>query len=403
MKAVVVAAGEGTRMRPLTSDRPKPMLPVAGTPLVEHVLEACEPYVDGFVLVVGYEAGAIRDYVGDEYAGKPVEYVTQHDQRGTAHAIGLASAVVDEPFVALNGDVVVDDGLVASLVRAARQGESAIATMDVADPSQYGVVDVVDGYLETIVEKPAEPPSTLANLGLYAFDPAVFEFVERTKLSERGEYEITESIERMLDAGYEFRVVEHDGHWFDVGRPWELLDAQEALLAGLERDVRGTVEDGATLQGAVVVEDGARVRSGSYVEGPVVVRAGADVGPNAYVRGATTLGPGARVGNAVEVKNAILMRDATVPHLSYVGDSVLGRDVNLGAGTTVANLRHDDANVRMGVKGDRVDTGRRKLGVVVADGVKTGIDTTLNAGVKLGVDATTRPGESVMRDRGENR
>jgi bifunctional UDP-N-acetylglucosamine pyrophosphorylase/glucosamine-1-phosphate N-acetyltransferase len=402
VKAVVVAAGEGTRMRPLTDSRPKPMLAVAGVPLLERVLDACASSVDGFVVVVGYEADAIREHVGDEHAGLPVEYVVQDEQVGTAQAIGRAAGVVEEPFVALNGDVVVDDGLVASLADAAREGENAIATMHVDDPRNYGVVDVDAGYATGIVEKPSDPPSTLANLGLYAFDPAVFEFIEQTKLSSRGEYEITETIERMLDAGEEFQVVEHDGDWLDVGRPWELLDAQEVLLADLERDVQGDVADEATLEGAVVVEAGATVRAGSVIEGPVVVQSDATVGPNAYVRGSTVLRPGAKAGNAVEVKNSILMTDATVPHLSYVGDSVLGRDVNLGAGTNVANLRHDDANVRMGVKGARVDTGRRKLGVVVAGGVKTGIDTSLNAGVKLGVNATTKPGESVTRDRGEN-
>ncbi|WP_323677103.1 bifunctional sugar-1-phosphate nucleotidylyltransferase/acetyltransferase [Halorubellus sp. PRR65] len=402
MKAVVVAAGEGTRMRPLTHSRPKPMLPVAGTPMVERVLDACAPYVDGFVVIVGYEADAIREHFGGEHAGVGVEYVEQGEQLGTAHAIGRAADVVDEPFVALNGDVVVDDALVAALAAAAADGESAIATMHVDDPRNYGVVDVADGYATGIVEKPPEPPSTLANLGLYAFDPSVFAFIEETGLSERGEYEITETIERMLAAGKDFRVVEHDGDWLDVGRPWELLDAQEVLFADLERDVQGVVEDGATVEGPVVVEDGATVRTGSVVEGPVVVKAGASVGPNAYVRGSTVLMPGATAGTSVEVKNSILMADATVPHLSYVGDSVLGRDVNLGAGTQVANLRHDDENVRMGVKGDRVDTGRRKLGVVAADGVKTGINASLNAGVKLGVGATTTPGESVTRDRGEN-
>jgi NDP-sugar pyrophosphorylase family protein len=140
------------------------------------------------------------------------------------------------------------------------------------------------------------------------------------------------------------------------------------------------------------------VRSGAYVEGPVVIQSGADVGPNAYVRGATVIGSGVRVGNAVEVKNSILMKGATVGHLSYVGDSVLGADVNFGAGTTVANLRHDDANVRMRVKGGPVDTGRRKLGVVVGDGTKTGINTSINAGVKLGAKTRTPPGKPITRD-----
>ena len=144
---------------------------------------------------------------------------------------------------------------------------------------------------------------------------------------------------------------------------------------------------------------GARIRDGAYVEGPVTIRPGADVGPNAYVRGPTTIGPDVEVGNGVEIKHSVLMDETSVNHLSYVGDSVLGADVNFGAGTVVANLRHDDESVEMTVKGETVDTGRRKLGVVVGNGTKTGINTSLNAGVKLGVETMTRPGESVLKDR----
>jgi UDP-N-acetylglucosamine diphosphorylase/glucosamine-1-phosphate N-acetyltransferase len=396
MKAVVLAAGEGTRMRPLTETRPKPMLPVAGRPLLEHVLDACAPHVDGFVVVVGYEADAVRDHVGGAYDGIPVTYVTQDEQLGTGHAIGLAEPHVEGPFLALNGDVLVAPDLVAALADAA---PPAMAVKPVDDPTSYGVISHDDGRVTDVVEKPADPPSNLANLGIYAFTPDAFDRIDDLQLSARGEYEITDALQATIDAGGTVSAVEYDGYWLDVGRPWELLDATEILLADLDRRIDGTVADGATVEGPVVVEPGARVRSGAHLEGPVVVQSGADVGPNAYVRGATVVGPDARVGNAVEVKNSILMADAAVPHHAYVGDSVLGREVNFGAGTKVANLRHDDANVEMTVKGERVDTGRRKLGVVAADGAKTGINTSLYPGVKLGPGATTLPGEAVDRDR----
>ena len=195
-------------------------------------------------------------------------------------------------------------------------------------------------------------------------------------------------------------MASYDGTWLDVGRPWELLTATEMVLDTLEETrLEGTVEPNVQVHGPVVVEPGARLRSGTYVDGPAVIRSGADVGPNAYVRGATVVGPDARVGNAVEVKNTVVMRDASVGHQSYVGDSVLGRGVNFGAGTNVANLRHDDASVRLTVKGTRVDTGRRKLGAIVGDGAKTGINTSINAGVRLGVGERTAPGAVVSRDR----
>jgi len=399
MKAVVIAAGEGTRMRPLTATRPKPLLPVAGKTLLEWALDACEEYVDGYVVVVGYGSDLVRDAIGSEYAERPVEYVEQEEQLGTAHAVEQVREHVDERFLVLNADVVIDPALVRKLTDVPG---SAMAVKPVDDPRNYGVVELEGDRVTGVVEKPTDPPTDLANLGIYVFEPDVFPTIEATERSERGEYEITESLQRYIDGGGRVSAVEYDGLWLDVGRPWELLDANELLLDDLEGRVDGTVEDGATLDGPVVVEDGARVRSGSYIEGPVLVQSGADVGPNAYVRGSTVVGPNVRVGNAVEVKNSILMPDTACPHLSYVGDSVLGSDVNFGAGTTVANLRHDDETVRMRVKGESVDTGRRKLGVVVADGVKTGIDTDLNAGVRLGRGATTKPGETVLRDRGDN-
>jgi UDP-N-acetylglucosamine diphosphorylase/glucosamine-1-phosphate N-acetyltransferase len=398
VKAVVLAAGEGTRLRPLTETRPKPLVPVVGRPLVEHVMAASSGVVDEFVLVVGYGAEDIRSQIGREFSGIPVSYVEQCEQRGTAHAIACVREQVDEQFLVLNGDVVVDESLVSSL---AASSSHAVATMPVENPSNYGVVSVDEGELSGLVEKPEDPPSSLANLGLYAFEPTIFDAIDAVEESERGEYEVTDAVTTLLEWGEAVSVVEHDGTWLDVGRPWEVIEATERLLSGLDESVDGTVEDRVTLDGTVVVEEGARVRDGTYIEGPVVVKAGADVGPNAYVRGSTVLGEDSRVGNAVEVKNSVLFPGATVGHLSYVGDSVLGSDVNFGAGTKVANLRHDDANVRMRVKGAAVDTGRRKLGVVCGDDVKTAINTSLNAGVKLGRGVTTAPGEAVMEDDNE--
>lgn len=398
MRAVLLTAGEGRRMLPLTATRPKPLLPVAGKPLLNHVMDACVTCVDGYVLIVGYKGNIIQNHVGDRYAGLPVEYIKQDEQLGTAHAVGQVETLVDEPFLVINGDVLLEPSVVEEL---ATIDGNAVATGQVEDPSEYGVVTVTGEQVENVVEKPDDPPSELANLGAYAFTPRVFEHVDRTERSPRGEYEISETITRMAADGTPVSIVRHNGRWFDVGYPWDLLDAQEVFMAYLIRDVSGDVEDGATLHGPVVVESGAKVRAGTYLEGPVVVKSGADVGPNAYVRGSTTLGMNVDVGAGVEVKNSIIMADTTIPHLSYVGDSVVGEEVNFGGCTVVANLRHDENDVKMTVNGQRLDTSRRKLGVVVADRVKTGIGTKLDVGTKLGVGVTTRPGQTVTEDLGE--
>ena len=393
MQAIVLAAGEGTRMRPLSASCPKPMLPVAEEPLAAHTARAAvEAGADELVLVVGYEADTVRSHFGREYGGIPVEYAVQERQRGTADAVRAAREYVDGPFAVLNGDNVYDVDAVARLFDAG----PAVGSYRVDDPSNYGVLSTDGDRVTGIVEKPADPRSNLANTGAYVFPEQASEWLDVSE-SERGEYEITDVVERVVEE-FDVTSVELD-RWLDVGRPWELLEANEWKLAELERDVRGDVSDDATVDGNVVVEEGATVESGVVIEGPALIRSGATVGPNAYVRGATLVGEDAKVGHSVEVKNSVLSPGATVGHLSYVGDSVLGRDVNFGAGTNVANLRHDGEDVEHTVKGERVSTGRRKFGVVVGDDAKTGIDTSLYPGVTLSTGATTLPGETVSRDK----
>jgi len=393
MQTVILAAGQGTRMRPLTASTAKPMLPVADRPLSAHVADtAIAAGTTELIIVVGYESAEVREFFGSEYNGVPVTFARQEQQRGTADAVRAAQEYLDGDFVVLNGDNLYDSATIEALF----QNGPALAAMHVKDPTNYGVLSTDGERVTGIVEKPAEPPSTLANAGAYAFPLAARDWLD-VEESERGEHELTDVVARMIE-NCDVTAVELE-RWLDVGRPWELLEANEWKLGELERDIRGDVAAEATLRGDVVVEDGATVEPGVVIEGPALVRAGATVGPNAYVRGHTLLGENTKVGQSVEIKNSVVMTGANVPHLSYVGDSVLGPNVNLGAGTNVANLRHDGEPVVLTVKGDRVSTGRRKFGIVAGDGAKTGINTSLNPGVKLSPGAQTEPGESVRRDR----
>ncbi|MFB6299215.1 MAG: bifunctional sugar-1-phosphate nucleotidylyltransferase/acetyltransferase [Halobacteriales archaeon] len=393
MQTVVLAAGEGTRMRPLTSTRPKPMLPVAGKPLLARVLEAAAAAgAERFVLVVGYEADAVRDYFGDAYASVPIEYAIQEEQVGTAHAVRVARPHLEAaPFAVINGDGMYDTASLTDLY----SGGPGLAAYEVDNPSAYGVLDIQDGAVQGVIEKPADPPSRMINAGAYVFPAAALELLD-VEPSERGEEELTDVLAAVCTT-HDVRAVDVD-RWLDVGRPWELLEANEWQLETIERRLDGTVHESAVIEGSVVVEDGATVRNGVTIEGPALIQSGAEVGPGAYVRGATAIGPDVEIGHSVEVKNSVLMDDTHIAHLSYVGDSVIGRGVNFGAGTNVANLRHDDVPVSVMVKGERVSTGRRKFGVIVGDGAKTGINVSLNVGVSLPTDARIPPGETVLRD-----
>jgi NDP-sugar pyrophosphorylase family protein len=193
---------------------------------------------------------------------------------------------------------------------------------------------------------------------------------------------------------------------FLIVHPWDLLRANELCLGGLEADLDalatrksdGSIHPMAVLDGPVRIGPGTRLLPGVFIEGNVVIGADCKIGPNCYIRGNTSIGDGCHIGNAVEIKNSILLSRTNVGHLSYVGDSILGEKVNLGAGTVTSNLRHDGKNHRTMVGESLVDTGRRKFGCVIGDGVHTGINTSIYPGRKLFAGTTTRPGEVVQRD-----
>jgi len=199
----------------------------------------------------------------------------------------------------------------------------------------------------------------------------------------------------MIDSGIHVGYQVLDGIWLDIGRPWDMLDANMEYLKTISKAILGKVEDGVHIHGPVIVGEGARVRSGAYIEGPVIIGPDCDIGPNCYIRPYTSLGRGVRIGNAVEVKASIIMDRTHVGHLSYVGDSIIGSDCNFGAGTKVANLRHDGANIKVKMKGILLDSGRRKLGTIVGDNVHTGINSMLNVGSMIEPDTNIHPGEFV--------
>jgi len=394
MQTVVLAAGSGTRLRPFTETQPKPTLPVAGQPLIVHTLSAAvSAGASRLVVVVNPTTDAVERAVGDRVGGVEVEYVTQTEQRGTADAVAAAGdSLEDAPFVVLNGDALYDEPSLTDLYGSA----PAVGSFRVSDPRSYGVLHTEGERVTGVVEKPENPASDLVNAGAYAFPAVVRSWLDVSE-SDRGELELTDVLNRVCEE-VDVGTVEFE-RWLDVGRAWDLLAANEWKVEEAEPRVEGEVSEDAVLSEHTYVAPGAEIRSGVVIDGPAYIDSNATVGPNAYIRGTTYVGSEAKVGHAVEVKNSVLMAGATVGHLAYVGDSLLGRDVNFGAGTKVANLRHDGGDVKLTVKGERVSTGRRKFGVVCGDGAKTGINTSLNAGVTLSTGASTTPGEVVTRDR----
>jgi len=384
------------------------MLPIAGRPVLEHLLLAIRKGgIKEIVLVVGYCHEMIESYFGEgKKWGLDLTYVRQEKLLGTANALGAAEGYIDEDyFLLVYGDLYVHTSLIKSLIQKhTKTGLASMAVVPVENPQQFGVVNMKDGFVKGIVEKPkaGEDYGNLINAGIYVLPREIFREVSETRTSSRAEFELTDTLKLLIEKGVPIasNVVDPDS-WLDLGRPWDLLEANERALKSLKLEVKGTVEKGANIIGDVVVEEGARIRSGAYLEGPILIGSGSDIGPNCYIRPFTSIGRDVRVGNACEVKASVVFDRTHIGHLSYVGDSIIGENCNLGAGTITANLRLDDGTVKVMVKSELVDSCRMKLGAIMGDNVKTGIGVNLMPGVKLGTNAWIGPGLTVYRDVGE--
>ena len=394
MKSVILAAGKGIRLMPITSSRPKPMIPIAGKPLLEYtILGLKEAGIDEILLIVGYKEDIIRNYFGngiDKFQIK-IEYKTQEEYLGTAHAFGYAKDFIkDEPFLMIYGDLLVDPIIFKETLRKFNENkiEGLISLVEVKNPQDYGIISLnSDGFVEKIVEKPSADLNigNLANAGIYIFDPLIFKAIEKTKKSVRNEYEFTDSMEILINQ-LNGKIIGHvikDHFWSDIGLPWQLFEANIFLLDRIERKILGNVEENVHIFGNVHIGRNTNVKSGSYIQGPCFIGENTLIGPNAYIRPHTSVGDNCHIGIS-EVKNSIIFSNSNVPHFNYVGDSIICEKVNLGAGSKTSNLRFDNKSVWVKIKGERIDSGRKKLGAIIGPNVQTGINASIMCGKKIG-------------------
>lgn len=404
LKAIILSAGEGSRMRPLTLTKPKTMLPVAGKPIIQYNIESLRDNgITDILLIVRYKEEMVRNYFGDgSDFGVNIFYKTQKDFLGTANAISYGEDFIDDSIIVLNGDIILDDEIIHEIIKKYNYltPDTLMLLTEVEDPSAFGVVEIENGNIKSIVEKPKreEAPSNLVNAGIYIFNKDIFDKIRKTEISERGEYEITDSVSLQIKDNKTVIGHKTSKDWIDVGRPWELIEVNEDLIGKLKTEIKGTIEDGAFIHGEVFLDEGSVIKAGVYIEGNVYIGKNCDIGPNSYIRGNTYFGDNVHVGNAVEIKNSIIMENTNVNHLSYVGDSVIGSNCNIAAGTNIANLRFDNATIKTKIKNQKIDSGRRKLGAIIGDSVKTGINSSFSPGVKVGHNSTIGSGVLLYED-----
>ncbi|MFC1963365.1 bifunctional sugar-1-phosphate nucleotidylyltransferase/acetyltransferase [Chloroflexota bacterium] len=386
MKAVILAAGEGSRMRPLTNARPKVMLPIANKPIIEHLVVALKKAgIKELVFIVGYHAETIRQYFGDgERWGVRIDYVTQRKQWGTAHALSMVEGFVEDKFLLVNGDVLIQ---AEDLKRILSKDNITLTLVEMEDTTGLGVVELAGDKVQGIYEKVLSPPSNIVNAGIYLLTAEIFSALAKTEKSPRGEYELTDSIQLLLDKGSAISGVKID-YWLDVSYPWDLLRVNESFLARIEQENLSTVEENVIIKGPVCLGKGTVIRANCYLVGPVIIGENCDIGPNCYIRPSTSIGDNCHIGSSVEVKNSIVMRGSKIPHHNYVGDSIIGENCNFGSGTKIANLRLDKQEIFV----TGIETKRRKLGAIIGDDVQTGVNANINVGSIIGNGTYIGPG-----------
>jgi len=381
--AIVLAAGEGTRLRPLTANRPKPMLPAGTRPILEYVLNAViDAGVEEIHLVVGYRASRVRSHFGSTYRDVPLEYHTQDNQLGSGHALLQARDGPDGSFLLVNGDQVIDHRIVEAVTAHHDQQAATLAVVEGSDAPAYGAVKLDENRITELVEQPQTGEYRLFNAGVYAFDQTIFEILEELTV-DRGSLPLTDGIAELLKRDQPVAGVRTDEFWMDATHSWDLLTLSRELLA------RGWI-DLPEPKPNIYVDDSANVHPDATLIAPValdrdtVIEAGAVVGPYAAIGENTTVG-----ANSV-LKNVVVDTGTTLGPQTTGIDLVAGQDCTLNASLTVAG---GPADV---VLNDTVYSDV-DLGGVIADRVSVGGNTTLEAGALIGPDTTVGSGV-VVRD-----
>ena len=398
MKAIILCAGKSTRMHPLTLTRPKPLLKIMNKTILSHNLEQMKGIISEAIIVVGYKKEMIIDAIGKNFRGIKITYAFQKEQLGTGHAVLCAKKHIKkgEKFLIVPGD----DLFSKKDIQNTLKHNLCVLAKEVDDPEKWGII-VTDkkGFITDIEEKPEKPKSKLASTGLIVMDYKIINLLEKQRSTKRGEIEIPGALKDLIKTEKVYCQKVED-YWLPIGYPWHILEANEYFLSRIKKsEIKGKLSKAACVEGKIILGKGSEILAGVHIEGNVAIGENTKIGPNCYIRGSTTIGNNCRVGQAVELKNSVIGDNSKIPHLSYIGDSVIGNGCNLGAGTITANLRHNHGIIKTQVKDDLIETGRKKFGAVLGDNVHTGINTSIYPGRKLWPNTTTRPGEVVDKDK----
>jgi len=320
MKAVILAAGEGKRLRPFTETMPKVMLPVANKPILEHVFDALKDSgITEIILVVGYKKEVIMDYFKD-YKKIKITYVVQDKQLGTAHALSKAKNHINNSFIVIPGDNIIDNKSITKLVQ--NKSEYCILIKEHSLPSKYGVVFEKEGKLKEIVEKPLQEIGRFISTGIYKFPKTIFTDIEKCRIE--GINDLSTVVQNLIEQEKTINTILAES-WMDIVYPWDLIHVNENMIRNAKATIGGTIEKGVILKGDVLVGKETKIHSGCYIVGPVIIGEGCEIGPNACIFPSSTIGNNSTINPFTEIRNSVIMEDVHIGSNSFITNSIVAR------------------------------------------------------------------------------
>ena len=374
MKLIILAAGEGSRLRPLTNTTPKPLIKIVWKAIIEHNLEIIlspenKRLFDEIIFIVKYKKEKIKEYFWDSYNWIKISYKTQWEKKWTGWALMWLN--IDDEILIINWDSIFEK---QDLNKIVNYRWYAILTQKVENPSKYWICQIKsDNSINKVVEKPAEFIWDLANLWVYKFNSRFLEYIENTPLSSRWEYELIEALNEFAE-NFSLKAIEISWEFIDIWYSWDILTANAHFLNKLsESRINWIVEKWAIIKWNIILEEWAIIKSGSYIEWNCYIWKKSSVWPNIFLRWITSIWENCKIWANNEIKNSSIWDNTNIAHLSYIWDSVVWNNVNIAWGFITANLRHDWANIKVPIKWILTDTWFRKLWVIIWDNVKTWI------------------------------
>lgn len=328
MKGIILHGGYGTRLRPLTHTGPKQLIPVANKPISQYVLEdLIEARIREIAILLGdVYPEKVKEYYGNGSTfGAKLTYIYQGEPKGIAHAIGLCEKYVDnEPFIVYLGDNLLKGGIKDFAEHFKNSNYDAMILLtEVENPQRFGVAKFnQNGKLIGLVEKPKQPPSKYALTGIYFLRPTIFDMIQKLKPSWRGELEITEAIQLLLDNGYNVGYQFVKGWWKDTGAPEDILEANRLVLDELKPEIKGKIEDKNSIQGRVTIEENTTIKKGALIRGPTIIGKNTTIEPNVYIGPYTSIGNNVTVKRG-EIENSIIMDHCLIDANERITDSLI--------------------------------------------------------------------------------